>query len=214
MNTPMRQRLLEAASELFYAQGLRAVSADKIIDRVGTTKVTFYRHFRTKDDLVVAYLQLRAQQERDGIDGALAQAGNDTDLALRLISEGYAGVACTPGFRGCPFINAAAEYPDEDSEVRRVVGEHRAWFHGMFLKVISPLGLAEPDAVAEQLMLLRDGALVAGYLTDPAKVGPSLYNGWRAWWPTPAPERLRTLPQGAATSAFLIMSSLCDPSRR
>lgn len=180
MNTPMHQRLVEAASELFYAQGLRAVSADKIIEKVGTTKVTFYRHFRTKDDLVVAYLKLRAEQERDGIAGALTQAADDPDLALRLISEGYSAVACTPGFRGCPFINAAAEYPDPASAVRQVVDEHRAWFHGLFLKILAPLDLAEPDAVADQLMLMRDGALVAGYLADPASVGPSLYNGWRA----------------------------------
>src|SRR5215469_372881 len=72
---PMRERILEAATALFYAQGLRAVSAEKIIDQVGITKVTFYRHFPTKDDLIVAYLERRAQWERD----AIGQARQSTD---------------------------------------------------------------------------------------------------------------------------------------
>ena len=71
---PMRERIVEAATELFYAQGLRAVSAEKIIAQVGITKVTFYRHFPTKDDLIVAYLERRARWERDAIAQARAAA--------------------------------------------------------------------------------------------------------------------------------------------
>ena len=69
----MRERLVEAASELFYSEGLRAVSVDKVIQHAGTTKVTFYRHFKSKDDLIVAHLELKAQQERDGINGAITK---------------------------------------------------------------------------------------------------------------------------------------------
>jgi AcrR family transcriptional regulator len=180
VTSPVRERLIETASELFYAQGLRAVSADKIIERVGTTKVTFYRHFRTKDDLVLAYLQGRAAIERDGIGAAIAHAGGDPETALRLISEGIGAVACRPGFRGCPFINAAAEYPDPDSPVRRVVDEHRAWYRTTFEQLIAPLGLPDQAAVADELMLLRDGAMVAGYLGDPAAAGGAFLRGCRA----------------------------------
>lgn len=180
VTSPVRERLVEAASELFYAQGLRAVSADKIIERVGTTKVTFYRHFRTKDDLVVAYLQGRAAIEREGVGGAIARAAGDVDTALRLISEGLGAVACRPGFRGCPFINAAAEYPDPDGPVRRVVDEHRAWYRKTFEQLIAPLGLPDRAAVADELMLLRDGAMVAGYLGDPAAAGGSFLRGCQA----------------------------------
>ncbi|WP_433303715.1 TetR/AcrR family transcriptional regulator [Actinoplanes sp. CA-030573] len=180
MTTPVRERLIEAATELFYAQGLRAVSADRIIERVGTTKVTFYRHFRTKDDLVVAYLEGRAAIEREGVGGAVARAGGDPETALRLISEGLGAVACSPGFRGCPFINAAAEYPDPDGPVRRVVDRHRAWYRAMFEQLIAPLGLHDQAAVADELMLLRDGAMVAGYLGDPAAAGGAFLRGCRA----------------------------------
>jgi AcrR family transcriptional regulator len=180
VTSPVRERLVEAASELFYAQGLRAVSADKIIERVGTTKVTFYRHFRTKDNLVVAYLEGRAAIERAGIGAAITHAGGDPETTLRLISEGLGAVACSPGFRGCPFINAAAEYADPDSPVRRIVAEHRAWYRKTFEQLIAPLGLPDPAAVADELMLLRDGAMVAGYLGDPAAAGGSFLRACQA----------------------------------
>ena len=78
----MRDRLIEAATELFYAEGLRAVSVDRVIERAGTTKVTFYRHFKSKDDLVVAHLERRAQQEREGVGAAMEHADGDPDHHL------------------------------------------------------------------------------------------------------------------------------------
>lgn len=180
VTSPVRERLIEAASELFYAQGLRAVSADRIIERVGTTKVTFYRHFRTKDDLVVTYLEGRAAIEREGVGAAVTHAGGDPGKALQLMAEGLGAVACSPGFRGCPFINAAAEYPDPASPVRRLVDEHRTWYRTTFAELIAPLNLPDQAAVADELMLLRDGAMVAGYLGDPAAAGGSFLRACQA----------------------------------
>ncbi|MFD0476107.1 TetR/AcrR family transcriptional regulator [Nonomuraea thailandensis] len=176
----MRERLLEAASELFYAHGLRAVSVDKVIDLAGTTKVTFYRHFKSKDDLVVAYLERRAALERDGIGGAIKQGDGDVEATLRVISEAIGLIACAPGFRGCPFINAAAEYPDPDSPIRKAVDAHRRWNRTTFEQLIAPLGLADPAEAADDLMLIRDGAMVAGYLDQPATVAASFLRSSRA----------------------------------
>lgn len=175
-----RDRIIEAATELFYAQGLRAVSADKIIERVGITKVTFYRHFRTKDDLIVAYLERRSEQERTDVAATLARAGGDVDEAIRLFTESIGAVSCEPGFRGCPFINAAAEYPDLDHPVRLAVAAHRRWFKAVLEELIAPLGLTEPTSIADQLVLLRDGAMISGYLGDPATVSRSLHRAARA----------------------------------
>ncbi|MFE6971941.1 TetR/AcrR family transcriptional regulator [Isoptericola sp. NPDC057653] len=174
------ERLVEAASELFYSRGLRAVSVDKVIDRAGTTKVTFYRHFKSKDDLVVAYLERRAALERDGVEAALAAGAGDVDATLRLVADGTGALACSPGFRGCPFINAAAEYPDADSAVRATVDAHRRWWASAFERLVAPLAPADPAAVAEDLMLLRDGVMVAGYLGDPARVAASFLRSCRA----------------------------------
>jgi AcrR family transcriptional regulator len=175
-----RERIIEAATELFYAQGLRAISADKIIERVGITKVTFYRHFRTKDDLVVAYLERRAELERTDVAATLARADGDVDEAIRLLAENVGAVSCAPGFRGCPFINAAAEYTNPDHPVRQAVAVHRRWFKAVLEEMITPLGLSEPTSTADQLVLLRDGAMVSGYLGDPATVSRSLHRAARA----------------------------------
>ncbi|WP_369370517.1 TetR/AcrR family transcriptional regulator [Promicromonospora sp. Populi] len=176
----MRERLIEAANELFYAQGLRAVSVDKVIDRASTTKVTFYRHFQSKDDLIVAYLESRAELERNGVDAAIAYGAGDVDVSLRLMADHTGAAACEPGFRGCPFINAAAEYPDRDSPVRKVVDTHRDWWTSAFERLVAPVGLADPAAVADDLMLLRDGVMVAGYLGDPSKVAASFLRSCQA----------------------------------
>jgi AcrR family transcriptional regulator len=180
VNNPMRERLLEAATELFYARGLRAVSVEKVIEKAETTKVTFYRHFKSKEDLIVAYLEGRAQLERDGVDAAIAHGAGDVDATLGLIAEQVGMLACSPGFRGCPFINAAAEYPDPDSAVRRAVDAHRQWYRTAFARLLSPLDLERPGGACDDLMLIRDGAMVAGYLDDPATLGESFLRSSRA----------------------------------
>ena len=167
-----RARILEAATELFYAQGIRATSADRIIEQVGITKVTFYRHFRTKGDLVVAYLEAQAAAERGWMEQARGQG--DPVASLRALATGIGSASCSPGFRGCPFINAAAEYSDPADPVRGAVDAHRRWTQDQFAAIAAEAGVDDVDSAARQLMLLRDGAMVNGYLGDPTTVGDSL----------------------------------------
>jgi len=174
---PMRERIVEAATALFYAQGLRAVSAEKIIAQVGITKVTFYRHFPTKADLIVAYLERRAKWERDAIAHARQAAGDVPDV-FGIIAQAIGAESCSPGFRGCPFINAAAEYADPEHPARRVVDAHRRWFKRTIQDLLD--GIPDSARVADQLVMLRDGAMVSGYLSDPATVADALCNAGRA----------------------------------
>jgi AcrR family transcriptional regulator len=176
---PMRERIVEAATELFYAQGIRAVSAEKIIAQVGITKVTFYRHFPAKDDLIVAYLERRAQWERDAIAQA-RQAASDVPAVFRIVAEAIGAESCRPGFRGCPFINAAAEYADPDHPVRRAVDAHRRWFRQAIQDLLDEIGVPGSARAADELVMLRDGAMVSGYLSDPGIVAEALYNAGRA----------------------------------
>jgi AcrR family transcriptional regulator len=176
----MRERIIEAAAELFYAQGIRAVSAEKIIAKVGITKVTFYRHFPTKDDLIVAYLERRARWERDAVGGARRAAAGEVPEVFRMIAEGIGAESCSPGFRGCPFINAAAEYADPEHPVRQVVHSHRQWFKDVIEEMLEEIGVTDPADTADQLVMLRDGAMVRGYLSDPRTVGSSLHNAVRS----------------------------------
>jgi AcrR family transcriptional regulator len=176
---PMRERIVEAATELFYAQGLRAVSAEKIIAQVGITKVTFYRHFPAKDDLIVAYLERRAKWERDAIAQARRAAG-DASGVFGILAGAIGAESCRPGFRGCPFINAAAEYADPEHPVRLVVDAHRRWFRQTIADLLDEIGVPDSARTADQLVMLRDGAMVSGYLSDPSTVADALDRAFRA----------------------------------
>jgi AcrR family transcriptional regulator len=167
-----RDRILDAATELFSANGIRGTSADRIIERAGITKVTFYRHFRTKTDLVVTYLERQAAGERDAINSAREHV--DPLAALTNIANVIGTVSCMPGFRGCPFINAAAETPDPEDPVRIVVDTHRRWTRDVLAGIAAAAGVSDADTTAGQLLMLRDGAMVNGYLNDPDKVAETL----------------------------------------
>ena len=173
---PVRERILDAATQAFYREGIRAVSADKIISAAATTKVTFYRHFPTKDDLVAAYLDRQSAQIRE----AARTLPEDPCEALSALAQAMGSEACRPGFRGCPFINAAAEYPAADHPVRAAVGRHRDWFRGLVAELAGRLGAQHPELAADQLIMLRDGAMVHGYVADPQTVAGSLLQAGRA----------------------------------
>jgi AcrR family transcriptional regulator len=155
-----RERLLRTASELFYAEGIRAVGVDRVVEVAGVTRATFYRHFPSKDDLVVAYLRAVHDAVRELAD---AEPG---EPRLRQVIGSMGETLCAPGFRGCSFINAAAEFADPDSPVHRAVADYRSWLTGVFVADLAAVGHPDPPAAAAHLMMLRDGAMVAGYLAD------------------------------------------------
>jgi len=167
--------ILGAAQRLFAEHGIRAVSADRVIAEAGVSKVTFYRHFPSKDALVVAYLEDELARVRALLQARAGAPGSVDDAAAMLAEE-----ACRPGYRGCPFINAAAEYADPDHPVREVVARFRTWMTDVIAAWLATRGI-EDRAVAEQAMMLRDGALVAGYLDgDPDGVAERLADAIRA----------------------------------
>lgn len=167
-----RERLLRTASELFYREGIHSVGVDRIIGEAGVTRATFYRHFPSKEDLVEAYLGV----EDANIRGAFAAAeasGAEPKQLVGLVIEGLADDVARHHTRGCPFINAAAEYPDADSAVRKAVAEHREWFRSELESVLTAAEVTDAAGAAGQLVLLRDAAMVGGYLDGWARVRPA-----------------------------------------
>ena len=168
--TPLsaRQRLLDAATRLFYGEGIHSVGVDRIIEEAGVTRATMYKQFAGKEGLVLAYLR----GEDELIRSVLAAAGErttDPSELLDLVVEGIAADIRDRHTRGCPFINAAAEYPD-DGPVRELIAEHRSWFRATLRSLAGDAGLREPGNVAGALVLLRDAAMVGGYLDPPDAV--------------------------------------------
>jgi AcrR family transcriptional regulator len=179
-SSPVRERILAAANEQFYAEGIRAVSADRLIALAGVSKVTFYRHFPSKDDLVVAYLEATAALERHAMEQLRDQA-DDACAALLAIARAIADWSCSPGFRGCAFINAAAEFADPAHPARKVVAAHRAWFATLLKDLLGEMAIPNRETVADQLIMLRDGAMINGYIgPDPADSADTLVKAGQA----------------------------------
>ena len=161
-----RERLLETASGIFYRDGIHSVGVDRVIAEAGVTRATFYRHFPGKEDLVLAYLQ----SEDEALRSKFAEAsglGLDGEQWLEVIIESIADDVSRNHTRGCPFINASAEYPDAQSPVRLTVTSHRAWFREQVRAAHEAAHRADAEEAAGALVLLRDAALVGGYLDGP-----------------------------------------------
>jgi AcrR family transcriptional regulator len=171
-----RARLLGTASRIFYAEGLHSVGVDRIITEADTTRATFYRHFPGKDDLVVAYLAEADRVLRDRCAAARASTGSAAE-ALRVIAADIAADIRRGGFRGCAFLNAAAEYPDRAHPVHCQVLAHREWFLGAVTDLLGEVGDGPAAPAARHFVMLRDGAMVAGCLSDPDAVCTTFLDG-------------------------------------
>jgi AcrR family transcriptional regulator len=129
-------------------------------------KATFYHHFPAKDELVRAYVEEQSRLGRAAVAAIGERSPRDTVLAM---FDQIADAADNPGYRGCPFLNAAAEYPDPDSPVRRAIDTHRRWKQGVLRDLLAADSYPDPDRTAEILTLLADGLLVIGHLDRPPR---------------------------------------------
>lgn len=157
-----RARLLSTASAIFYAEGINSVGVDRIVAASQVTLATFYRHFPSKQDLVVAYLQGVHDLIAERLT-ALAERESGSDLVIAIGREVVAEIS-TEGFRGCAFIAAASEFKDPDNAVRRVVADHREWCYQTIRSAFADAGHPQPGNAARHFIMLRDGAMTAGHL--------------------------------------------------
>jgi AcrR family transcriptional regulator len=153
-----RRRILDTATRLFYAEGIHAVGIDRIIAEARVAKATFYNHFPSKDELVRAYIEEQDQLGRAAIARLPERPPREMVLA---IFDGIEEAARQPIYRGCPFINAAAEYPDPANPVRQAIDEHRRRFRELLRERVAAGGYPDPDRTADILVALWDGLLVS-----------------------------------------------------
>lgn len=171
-----RARLLGTASALFYSEGLHSVGIDRIVATAEVTRATLYRHFPGKDDLVVAYLTQADEAMRTRVSAARAQDASADDI-LRTVGQSIADDIQRPGFRGCAFLNAAAEYPDPTHPVHQAVIRHRQWFLATITELFSDTGKPDAEPAARHFVMLRDGAMTAGCLSDPKPICETFLRG-------------------------------------
>lgn len=171
---PSKIKILATADELFYQEGIHTVGVDRIIAGARVTKATFYKHFRSKDLLIIAYVEGRDRQVREWFT-TREQAGDDPREIARALVDSINEEAIRPGFRGDPFINAAAQFADENHPVRIAVTAHRDWYAKRIEQLFRDLGHPRPGDAADDLILARDGALAGGYVGDPIAAGAALH---------------------------------------
>ncbi|GAA4617010.1 TetR/AcrR family transcriptional regulator [Saccharopolyspora hordei] len=176
-----RERLLATASGLFYREGIRAVGVERILAEAPATRATFYRHFPSKDDLVVAYLRGVDAGIRAQVQAAVEAAPSPAD-AIRAIGDAVADDLASPEFRGCAFLKAAAEYPDPQDPVRQVILEHRAWYTDTLTELFAEVfgdspRRGKPEHAARHFMMMRDGAMSGAHLDGVEDVGEAFRRG-------------------------------------
>jgi AcrR family transcriptional regulator len=154
-----RERLLAAANELFYAEGVHTVGIDRVIERAGVAKASLYATFGSKDELVRAYLQARSELRRQRISERIMQFDGARDRILAIFDL-LGELAADPKFRGCAFINASAEGPRKETKSSQVCADQRAWTRGLLTSLARDCGVADPEALGAQLAILYDGATV------------------------------------------------------
>jgi AcrR family transcriptional regulator len=154
-----RERLLQAADELFYAEGINTVGIDRVIEHAGVAKASLYSAFGSKDGLIRAYLEGRHKLRVARIQRHQAK---HTDPKARMLAvfDSFDELINGKNWRGCPFIAATGE-ARTDATVNEVAGVTRAFTRQCFIDEAVALGLADPAALADQLVLLYDGAVVA-----------------------------------------------------
>ncbi|MEJ2885201.1 TetR/AcrR family transcriptional regulator [Actinomycetospora aeridis] len=176
-----RERLLTTAGELFYREGIRAVGVERILGEAPSTRATFYRHFPSKEDLVLAYLSSVDDRTRAVVQAAVDTAPSPAD-ALRAIGAAVTDDLADPAFRGCAFLNAAAEYPDPTDPVRRLILDHRAWYVATLTDLFGQVfgdspRRGRPEDAAAHFVMMRDGAMTGAGLDGADRVGAAFRRG-------------------------------------
>ena len=161
-----RDRLLAAANELFYEEGVNTVGIDRIIERAGVAKASLYNTFGSKDELVRAYLLGRHEARRARILERIEPLPTARAKILGIFDEMQTRAAA-PGFKGCAFVRASAE-TREGSCVKAVCEESRAWLLNLLRTLATQSAAQDPESLARQIMVLYDGAAVAGQMDGDA----------------------------------------------
>jgi AcrR family transcriptional regulator len=164
-----REQLIETALGLFYRHGYHATGIERILAESGVARMTLYKHFRSKDELILAALERRSARFIAWLEMELARAAPGAARLLALfdaLGRWIAGRA-GPGlpFEGCAFINATAEFADPENPVHRAAAAHKRQLKAMVQGLAAEAGADDPEALADELMLLMEGTIVTAQVS-------------------------------------------------
>lgn len=168
-----QQLLLRAAGELFYQEGVRAVGVDAVVERAGVNKMSLYRQFASKDELIAAYLEQANDCFFGNFDASIAMHPGQPVRQIAQYFEDLARRASREGYRGCPFVNVAAEFPDPTHPAREIVARNKAQLTHRLIELTTAAGADDPAGLADALALLIEGVYAASQTFGPG-CGPIL----------------------------------------
>ena len=154
---PARERVFAVAADLFYRKGIRAVGVEEIVNEAGVAKISLYRSFKSKDDLIVAYLEQRNAEFWLQWEERFAPHSDDPRALLDAVMDYLARRTTQAGYRGCPFINYAVEFPEASHPGHRVVEANKREWRRRFTAIAEALGASKPKLLADSLLLLVEG---------------------------------------------------------
>jgi AcrR family transcriptional regulator len=157
---PPRERILAVAADLFYRRGIRAIGVETIAEAAGTNKMTLYRHFASKDELVAEYLRRLADKASSSWDRLAAEHPGNPRAQLRGWLQNMAAHVASGKERGCALANAAVELPEKDHPARRVIEAFKTAQRQRIIDLCTGAELAQPEMLADELFLLLEGARV------------------------------------------------------
>jgi AcrR family transcriptional regulator len=166
-----RERLLRAADELFYAEGVQSVGIDRVIERAGVAKASLYNLFGNKEGLVRAYLEVRHNGTTDQLVAAVDRH-RDPRRRILAVFDAQAQMFAQPGFRGCAFVAAFAEAP-LGGLVAQAAGEYRSWMRALFIDLAQHAGATDPTELGRQLQIIYDGGTTAAWMDQDPSIASS-----------------------------------------
>ncbi len=168
----VRDRIFKTACDLFYRHGIRGVGVDTIASEAGTNKMSFYRSFPSKNELVAEYLRDQVREGWAWWDSVIAPHAGNPRAQVEALFDAHALRSCTSDSRGCALANAAVEIDEEDHPARRVLEEHKKELRRRFYQLAKELRAHEPQALGDALLLLFEGSYLT-QLTFHSKHGPA-----------------------------------------
>jgi AcrR family transcriptional regulator len=173
-----QQHLLDAADELFYREGVRAVGVDAVVERAGVNKMSLYRQFSSKDELVMAYLERQDERFFAYVERSFAKHPGEPAKQLQQYFDDLAVRASVDDYRGCPFVNVSVEFPEAMHPARQFVFHNKERLMARLLELTTAAGADDPVALANALGLMIEGVYAAsqtyGPGCGPIRVAPKM----------------------------------------
>jgi len=179
MRPNKRDELVRKALDVFYREGFHATGMDRLVAETGISKTSMYKHFRTKEDLILAALRLRDEQFRNWLIRRMEERGDTPRAQLLALFDALGEWFAQPNFQGCMFIKASGEYQHPDHPIHAQAADHKRLLFAHLRSLAAKAGAAKPDALARQLLLLKEGAIVTAHMVqsaDPASDAKAVAN--------------------------------------